>query len=175
MERILKKVMTTSLLCFLFAAFTIKAEAEEYVVIGKSTKVFDSANTKGYVTLNSKNEEVSLQPGMVFKTLEASNGWHVIEYSPGLRGYLSQQATSKNVQLPKAGAYTVSNAANQTINISNNNNSWTANIGSKTYKGTPFGNIVIFFNEKDQPAYSLADIGEGSVVFSYDNAATGFF
>lgn len=175
MKNIFRKVLTLTLLSFLFASFTFNAKAEEYVVISKPTKVFDSANTKGYVTLNSKNEEVSLQPGMVFKTLEASNGWDLIEYSPGLRGYLSQQATTKDTLLPKEGAYSVSNIANKKINISNNNNSWSANVDNKTYNGNSFGNVVIFFNEKGQPAYSLTDIGNGSIVFSYDNAVTGFF
>jgi len=34
---------------------------------------------------------------------------------------------------------------------------------------------VIFFNDKNQPAYSLVELEDGIIAISYDNAVTNFF
>lgn len=153
-----------------FAAF-----AEEYVVIGKEAKVFDSPDATGYVTLNTKNGEVVLQPGMAFKINDNSQGWYVIEYSPGLHGYLSEQAKAVTAVTPKAGDYKVSNNQGQKLKATGNADKWTATVGDKLYQGKSFGNVVIFVDEKGTPAYSLTDLGEGPIVMTYDNAVTKFF
>lgn len=158
------------------AAFAIfSSYAEDFVVISKESKVFDEPDATGYVTLNTKNEEVVLQPGMVFKVHDNSQGWYIIEYSPGLRGYLSEQAKALSTFSPKAGTYIVSNNPSQKMTTSVNATQWTGKIGDKQYSGKAFGNVVIFFDEMGNPAYSLTDIGNGAVVMTYDNAVTRYF
>ncbi len=170
----MKKIKTLTL-SFLTLAVPLCAYADTFVVVGKETKVFDEPNAKGYVTLNTKNQEVILQPGMTFKTLETTSGWHIIEYSPGLRGYMSEQVKTVPGQLPKAGTYSVSNAPSQKLKAMSDGDKWSAIVGDKQFSGQSFGNVVIFFNEKNIPAYSLVDIGEGPIVMTYDNSVTKFF
>lgn len=172
MKKILKSFLSVALL---FSASAPTAFADDYVVVNKPAKVFDTPNTTGYVTLNSKNEEVTIAPGMVFKSLESNNGWHVIEYSPGLRGYLSELVVSSKNRLPNAGVYKISNFQSCQISASCENNVWKASVDGKIFSGKVFGNAVIFFAENGQPAYSLVDFGKGPVAFSYDNSITRFF
>ena len=70
-----KLFSSASLLLMPLAVF-----ADGFIVVGKDSKVFDEPNAKGYVTLNQKDEEVSVLPGMVFKHHERANGWYVVEY-----------------------------------------------------------------------------------------------
>lgn len=160
---------------FIACAASIAAQADDYVIIGKETKVFDEPNATGYVTLNTKNEEVVLQPGMAFKIHDNSQGWYIIEYSPGLRGYLSEQAKSSSSSTPKAGIYTVSNNPSVKLDASGSDGKWTAKVGEKLYSGMAYGNVVIFLNDKGDAVYSLTDLGSGPVVMSYDNDVTNFF
>lgn len=166
----LKTVSISAMMMASLAAF-----AEEYVVIGKEAKVFDSPDATGYVTLNTKNEEVVLSPGMVFKIHNSENGWYVIEYSPGLRGYLSEQAKASKAAAPQAGNYSVSNTPSQQLNASGSADKWNANVGGKQFAGKSFGNAVVFFDDKGYPAYTLTDLGTGPIVMTYDNAVTKFF
>ena len=172
MNKIFKSLLSGALI---FSASTLPAIADNFVVVNKQAKVFDMPNTTGYVTLNSKNEEVSLTPGMVFKSLESSNGWHVIEYSPGLRGYLSELMVSSKNKLPNAGVYKISNFQSRQLSASCENNVWKASVDGKNFTGKVFGNAIVFFAENGQPAYSLLDFGKGPVAFSYDNSITKFF
>ncbi len=151
------------------------ALAETFVAVDKPAKIFDEPNVKGYVTLNTKNQEVTPSPGMVFKSLENSNGWHLVEYSPGLRGYISDQRLGTPTHLPKAGVYKVSNKAGATIKVSSDGNAWTAEINGHSYRGTVNGNIVVFMTPDNQQAYSLVDFGDGPIAICYDNDCTGFF
>ncbi len=160
---------------FMAVAASCSAFAESYVVIGKEAKVFDAPNATGYVTLNTKNEEVVLQPGMVFKVNDSANGWYVIEYSPGLRGYLSEQAKAATTAAPKAGTYTVSNSPSRKLSVTGSSDKWSANIGGKQYSGKAFGDVVVFFNENGTPIYTLTDLGSGPIVMTYDNSVTKFF
>lgn len=162
-------------LSFFTFAVSFSVFADEYVIIGKESKVFDEPDATGYVTLNTSNEEVSLVPGMVFKTMDNEQGWYIIEYSPGLRGYLSEQAKAVKTVSPKSGTYTVSNNPSQKLTTSVSGDKWNGKIGDKTYPGQAFGDAVVFFDEKGNPAYSMTDIGNGAVVISYDNAVTKFF
>lgn len=162
-------------LSIMAVAASLNAYADNFVVVGKETKVFDEPNAKGYVTLNTKNQEVVLQPGMVFKTLENTSGWYIIEYSPGLRGYMSEQVKAPVNNLPKGGTYSVSNAPSQKLKTVSEGDKWIATVGEKQFLGKAFGNIIIFFDEKNTPAYSLVDMGEGPIVMSYDNKVTKFF
>ncbi len=172
MKKILKLFLSAA---FIFSASASTAFADNYVVVNKPAKVFDTPNAKGYVSLNSKNEEVTIAPGMVFKSLESNNGWHMIEYSPGLRGYLSELVISSKTKLPKAGVYKIANFQSRQLNAICENDVWKASVDGKDFKGKAFGNAIIFFSENGQPAYSLVDLGNGPVAHSYDNTVTKFF
>lgn len=164
-------------IAFLMLSFTasIISYADNYIVVSKEAKIFDEPNSKGYVTLNTKNEEIIVLPGMVFKTLDSTQGWNLIEYSPGLRGYLSEQVTCSSLKAPKSGSYSVKNSPTQKLEITGEGDKWSASIGDKHYNGKAFGNVIIFFDEKNVPVYSLVDMGVGSVVVTYDNNVTKFF
>ena len=151
------------------------AFAEEYIIVGKDAKVFDEPNAKGYVTLNRKNEEVILTPGMIFKTLDNAKGWYIIEYSPGLRGYLSEQCKVTLAKAPVPGTYVVANYPSHKLSVTNSGDTWTATVNDSKYKGKAFGKVVIFLDADGKMAYSLADLGDGPVAISYDNSVTNFF
>lgn len=147
---------------------------DTFIVVGKQAKVFDTPNAKGYVTLNQKNEEVVLQPGMSFKSLEQSQGWTLIEYSPGLRGYVANQMLVSPIEV-RPGSYKISNNTSKSLKVEKSAEGWNATVDSKTYTGKQFGNVVIFFDEKNIPAYSLVDIGNGPIASTYSNEVTKFF
>lgn len=163
-----------SALC-ITSSLAFSAMADTYIVVNKNAKVFDEPKATGYVTLNQKNEEVTILPGMVFKSLENQQGWNMVEYSPGLRGYISDQVKHAKCLLPKAGTYKVGNKPADKLTIELKDNVWNATIGGKTFQGKSFNNIVVFFDEKKNPIYSLVDLGEGPIVMTYDNAVTRFF
>ena len=149
--------------------------ADTFIAVNKEAKVFDEPDATGYVTLNQKNEEVTALPGMVFKLSENKGGWNLVEYSPGLRGYISDQVKQSKFILPKAGTYKVANKPTDKITVVTNAGKWSASIGGKTYQGDLSGNIVVFFDDKKMPAYSLVDFGNGPIVMTYDNSVTKFF
>lgn len=162
-------------ICIASSLAFLSAIADTYIVVNKNAKVFDEPNATGYVTLNQKNEEVTVLPGMVFKSLENRQGWNKVEYSPGLHGYISDQVKQAKCSQPKAGTYKVGNKPADKLTVELKDNTWNASIGGKTFRGQSFDNIVIFFDEKKVPVYSLVDLGEGPIVMTYDNSVTGFF
>lgn len=163
------------LLMTLFAGMTaLSLYSESFIAVDKSAKIFDTPNAKGYVTLNTADEEVVLSPGMAVKALENSNGWYLVEYSPGIRGYLSEEAIGKPVA-PKPGTYKVVNNPVVTLNVSKGSDGWSANDGKATYKGVTLGDIVVFLTPEKTPAYTLVDFGKGGKAVTYDNAITKFF
>lgn len=166
---------TCAFVSFLAVTLAVTAYADDFIIVGKDTKVFDEPNAKGYVTLNTKNEEVVLMPGMAFKTLECSQGWHVIEYSPGLRGYMSEQATAAATKYPVSGSYTVKNAPAKKLNATCTSGIWTAKVGDMQYRGESYGNVVIFVDGEGHPSYSITDLGAGPIVYTYDNSVTKYF
>lgn len=165
---------------FIFAiaaiALSLTASAQNFLAVGKTSKIFDTPDAaKGYVTLNQNNEEVSIVPGMVFRLYETKNGWSLVEYSPGLRGYVSEQVQAADKMImPQTGSYTVANNPDEKVNITNAGDLWTLSSPDVTLSGRAFGKIVVFFNEK-KPCYSLIDIGEGGLVINYHNDVTKFF
>lgn len=163
-------LISASLLCVSLVGF-----ADSFVVVEKPAKIFDEPNVKGYVTLNTRNQEVAPSPGMVFKSLENSNGWHLVEYSPGLRGYISDQRLVKPTRIPKAGSYKVTNKPGANLNVSSSGDKWMAEIDGIKYQGIVSDNVIIFMNSENQPAYSLAVVGEDVIAMCYDNNCTGFF
>jgi len=161
-------------LSVLASVMTMSALAESYIIVGKNAKVFDGPNTD-YVTLNQKNQEVVPIAGMAFKAIENNAGWTMVEYSPGLRGYISDIVKVGKSVMPKAGTYAIGNNPSEKLKAEASGSDWKATVGSKSYKGKSFGNVIIFFDAKNNPAYSLVDMGKGGVVMSYDNAITKFF
>lgn len=157
------------------SSISFTALADDFISIAKNGKVFDTPDATGYVTLNTGNKEVVLSPGMVFKVIEKSSGWNMIEYSPGLRGYVSDQIKAQKSVLPKPGVYQVKNKPVDKIEVGQAAQSWTAKSGTTSFKGKQFGNYVIFFDAAGNPKYSLVDLGEGPVVMVYDNSVTHFF
>ena len=146
----------------------------DYVAVAKEGKVFDDPSPK-YVTLNEKNVEVIVSPGMAFKTSEHLPGWYLIEYSPGLRGYLQEQTVSTSVSQPMAGTYEIKNNPGHKITIQKQGDNWTASSEGKTYNGTNNEDIVVFMDNQGNIAFSLVDLGDGPVVMTYENSITEFF
>lgn len=161
-----------SVLALGFSSVTVFAD--DYIAVAKNGNVYDEANAK-YITLNQNNDEVSVVPGMVFKTNEHKPGWYQVEYSPGLHAFIPEQIVATNFNPIKGGSYKISNNPSQTLNISGNGDEWTATIGGQTYKGSKFEQIVIFEDNEGDVAFSLVDIGSGPIVITYDNAVTKFF
>ena len=166
----LKKILTF----FVFSCVTLGIHADNYIAVDKNGKVFDEANTK-YVTLNQNNAEVAVLPGMVFKSLEKSPGWTMIEYSPGLRAFIQENIISSSLNSPTPGTYDVKNLPGQKLTAEQNGEEWKGTVSGKTYNGKKYGEIVIFVDDSNQPAYSLVDLGSGTIVMSYDNSVTNFF
>lgn len=163
-----------SLIAALFLISSASVFADNYVAVGKDGKVFDDASPK-YVTLNANNDEVNVTPGMVFKTKEHTPGWYLIEYSPGLHGYLPEQVVAGSINSPVPGNYEVKNNPGQTLNVKNADDNWSATVSGQDLKGKREGNIVVFLNESGNPAFSLVDLGQGGIVINYDNSVTKFF
>ena len=67
------------------------------------------------------------------------------------------------------------NKGNEKLAATFDGTSWTATVGAKNYSGKDFNNIVVFFDAKNNPAYSLVDFGSGPIVMCYDNSVTNFF
>lgn len=160
----------------IIAFFVVGINAQNYIAINKTGKVYDDASAK-YVTLNQNNGEVVIQPGMVFKTFEKKPGMIMIEYSPGLRGFIDEKITTTDINLPVAGISDISNNKSSKAEIANDTNGgWSLKANGKSYKGkVEANNILVFFDETNNPAYSVVNFGNGNVVVSYDNSLTNFF
>lgn len=153
----------------------LSAGAETFVAIDKQSKIFDEPNVKGYVSLNTSNQEVTPVRGMVFKSLEHNNGWHVVEYSPGIRGYLSDQAVGTPSKLPTPGSFNIANLKGSTLKVNHLGDKWEAEANGKSYPGFAQDKILIFTDSNNYPVFSVVDFGDGPVAISYDNSVTGFF
>lgn len=172
--------MKRMITCFaLLMAFTsVVLQADDYVVVGHDGKVFDSANAKGYATTNQNGDEVVVSDGMVFKKKDSrTQGWDLIEYSPGLNGFILQSLEEKPAALkvPSAGSYKVVNNPSATVNVTRDGDSWVLSTGSSKYFGQLHDGAVVFFNSHGDVAFSLVSKGGKTYVFSYDNAITKFF
>lgn len=160
------------MICSAFAA-----RGEEYAVIMTDSKIYEEPNARGYVAKNMNDEEVTVSKGMVFKVLEKTNGWEIVEYTPGLRGYIMETvvAPSADLSAPVAGGYNPVNNPAEVANISNADGVWTISVNGHNLKGNKSGNVIVFLDDKNQMAYSLVVIDGRKMVYSYDNSLTKFF
>lgn len=163
-----------SIFVIIFGSIAVSALSDTYIAVAKNGNVYDEANAK-YITLNQNNDEVSVIPGMVFKTSEHQPGWFLVEYSPGLRAYLPEQLVTTNFNPVKEGSYKIVNNPSNTLVITGNGDDWSATVGNKTYKGTKYEDIIIFVDADNNVIYSLVDVGSGPIAITYDNAVTKFF
>lgn len=155
----------------------IEASADEYAVIMTDSKIYEEPNARGYVARNMNDEEVTVSKGMVFKILERSNGWDIVEYTPGLRGFIMETivAPDSDLSAPVAGGFNPINSPSEVANISNADGVWTISVNGHNYKGVKNNNVLVFLNDKNQIAYSLVVIDGQKIVYSYDNSLTKFF
>ena len=161
----------------LFVAFLPAVSiAQNYLAVDQPGKVYDDAASK-YVTLNEKNEDVSILPGMVFKSIEKKPGVVMIEYSPGLRGFIDENITSPGLVAPSPGTYQIANQSGKTFKVEvDDNGKWKGISENATYPGIlADNNIVVFVDPSGNVAYSLVDLGKGGIVMNYDNNITKFF
>lgn len=151
--------------------------AEGYATLVRDSEVFDSPNTKGYVTKNFDGDDVKLSVGMIVPVQESKNAWSLVEFSPGLRGYIMDSVIAKEARrsAPKAGSYNVTNNSKVIVNISNADGSWTLGYNGKNYSGKAVDGGVIFLNADKQIAYSLSVVDGKAYVYDYSNTVTHFF
>ena len=151
--------------------------AEGFVTLVRDSEVFDSPNTKGYVTKNFDGDDVKLSIGMIVPVQENKNSWSLVEFSPGLRGYIMDSviAGASRLSAPKAGSYTVNNNQKEIVNISNVSGNWTLGYNGKNYTGKAIQGGVVFLNSDKQIAYSISVIDGKTYVYDYDNTVTHFF
>ncbi len=157
---------------------TVCAHAETNIVIGKDTKVFESAVAKDeYAAVNQNDQHVILVTGMAFPVKDQKAGWYVVEYSAGLRGMVMQNVVADNsvVKAPATGTYKVANNPAETVTISNTGNDWTLKSGTKSFSGKGDGKAVVFTSADGNMKYSLTNISGKPAVFNYDNSVTKFF
>ena len=165
------------LLFVLTLGFVKTANAEELAVILTGSKIYEEPKATGYVAKNMDDREVTVEKGMVFKILDKANGWDIVEYSPGLRGYIMEtvMASSSDLSDPLAGGYNPSNNPSVVVNISEADGVWTLSENGHNYKGIRNGKVVVFVDSKNQIAYSLVAINGNQIVYGYDNSLTKFF
>lgn len=165
------------LLSVVAAMSAFMAEADDYVVIGHEGKVFDSPKTKSYTTTNQEGEDVVVKEGMVFKKKESRQGWDLIEYTPGLNGFILQslEAEANSLKTPAAGSYTVANNPEAKVTVAKEGTNWIATSGAKKYSGQLHDGAVIFYDADGNIALSLVVLNGTPVVFDYDNTLTRFF
>ena len=168
------KKISNFLLVAIMGLCAIPCYAQDFIAIAKDGNVYDEANTK-YITLNQDNQDVSVIPGMVFKTTDHPAGWYKIEYSPGLHAFIPEQIVAGNFITPKPGKYRVANLSAQTMEVQSTPDGWTCSVAGKSYKGSQFGDIIVFFDKENNIAFSLVDLGNGPIPITYDNVVTNFF
>lgn len=159
------------------AIAVITAMAQDYVVIGHEGYVFDKPNSKSYITTNQMGENVELLPGMVFRCAESRDGWDLIEYTPGLRGFILKaiESGAGSLGTPVPGVYPVANKPGSEAKIEANGSNWTATLDGVSYSGAIHDGALVFFDSQANPALSLVVSGGQPIVFSYDNSLTRFF
>lgn len=158
--------------------FAMAAFAQNHIVIGAESKVFETPMAKDeYAATNADDQQVVLQPGMAFAAKEEKGGWYVIEYSPGLRGMVTQNVVADKSQLkaPVSGTYKLANQQGVSVRVDNDGGKWTLTSGDKKYNGVADSVSVIFLDDAGNQMYSLTSLSGKPLLFTYDNAVTKFF
>ena len=154
-------------------AVVLPALSNDYVAVAKDGNVYDEASAK-YITVNQNNEDVAVVPGMVFVTAEHTPGWYKVEYSPGIHAFIPEQITASSLKPVTAGSYDIANNPGQKIVVTGNGNDWEASVDGKTYKGTLNENILVFL-DNNKVAFSVIDLGNGTIAITYDKSVTKFY
>lgn len=164
-------------LVMLVASFS--ASADNFVVLATDAKVFDTPKAGSYVTTNRDGNEVVLLSGMAVKSKDLVSGWHLVEYSPGLNGYLMDAMTVAPAKISaiKAGKYSVSNNPSEHITIMSDGKKWSAVSSSNpaVMDAEMINNVLIIYNKKGDVAYSAGIVSGKPTVFTYSNDITKFF
>jgi len=166
------------ILLFLMLITGFSALGMDLIVIDRDSKVYDTPSVKGYATTNRSGVEVRLSRGMVFPKSSSDGGWDMIEYTPGLKGYIlaSQEIHPRLLKEPKAGKYMIANNKSKSVEITGSGLAWVISTpDGKSIAGTRIDNILVFKNEFGNIAYSLVSLPSGPVVMDYDNRLTDFF
>lgn len=155
------------------------AMADDYLVVAQQQRVFDEPKTDGYATTNREGADVVILPGMAFKVIDKGVGWAIIEYSPGLKGYvmLSMMESDSNLAAPHGGTYTVGNAKGDELMVRGTGKYWaaTSNRHPVLMHGEIYGPVIVFFDENEHPVYTLTVVGGKPQAMAYDNELTHFF
>lgn len=177
----IKTIMKKPILSVAFALFgsliSFSSWADDFIVITHEGKVFDQPNAKSYSTTNKDGEDVVISDGMVFKKKESRQGWDMIEYSPGLNGFILQslEATPGTLKTPSPGVLPIANNSGVTADIKRDGDNWSATVNGHKYAGQLHDNVVVFFSAHGDIILSLVNKGGKNLVFSYDNDVTHFF
>lgn len=159
---------------FVIFSFVSSLSAQNYIAVAKDGNVYDDANAK-YITVNQDNVDIAVIPGMVFETSQHTPGWYKIEYSPGLHAFIPEQIIASNFKEVMPGNYDIKNLPGKKVNITKDGVNWSASMDGKSFKGSQFEDIVVFFNDSKNVVFSLVDLGNGPVAITYDNSVTKFF
>lgn len=172
MKRLFLLVGTAALSC------ALQLSAENYIVIGKDSKVFESPVAKDeFAAVNKDDVPVVLKAGMAFKASEQKTGWYVVEYSPGVRGMIMQNviAPASAVKAPAAGKYKVANNISEEVTVSGSGENWSLSSGGASFSGIKEGDIVVFPDAKGNIKYTFINYNGKPAIFNYDNTVTNYF
>lgn len=171
--------MNKYIVCCLLSATTLGSTyAENTIIIGKDTKVFETSVAKDeYAAVNQNDQPVILRQGMAFAIKEQKAGWYVIEYTLGLRGMVMHNVIADNalVKMPATGSYKVTNNPSETVIISTTGDNWTLKSGNKSYPGKSNNKTVLFTSPDGTVTYSLTNLSGKPTVYNYDNSITKFY
>lgn len=158
----------------IIALTVLSAAAQDYIIVGKETKVFEKPTAKSYPVTNRFDDEITLQPGMAFPVVETTQGWARIEYTPGLKGYIQQASEAKTLAKPaaiKAGKYDIANRPGTKLEIILAPK-LTAKDGTASFEGTIEGNTLLFRDQFGNPAYTAVILDGHTIIYSYDPKLT---
>lgn len=152
------------------------ALADDYIVVGNNSHLYDEPNMKSATTRNFADEEVKLNPGMAFKITDKTSGWSQIMYTPGIRAYILDTTLIGNDHLrkPEPGNYKMSNSDSK-ASVTKNNDAWTITVGSDKFNGKEYGKIIVFTDGNGNQRFSLVNIDGKVELYDYDNNLTKFF
>lgn len=150
--------------------------ADDFITVGHEGKVYDSPNAK-YATTNRDGDDVVVADGMVFKKKETRQGWDLVEYSPGLTGFIVQSLeVAPSMLKPVApGEYPIENNSGVKVTLSRDGDNWTATLPSGKFYGQLHDGVLVFFASDGSVAMSAANKGGKTYVYSYDNDLTRYF